>query len=316
MVVMTSASILLVGQLLSSSCSYESTCGGHRRVELEESLRPSAGRGDRSPPARAGRDLRRSARRAKQASMIVDVAASLSWLPGALADILQHAPAEACRLSRGRRVRPHLDPRPRRLGPRAARERRCPPRASTEVHSRIPVGGSKIGVVAAEQKACTSGRLCSDLTRGVADPAWARREGVGVPSRGIPLLVDDRIVGVMAIFARRPAQGPRLAAGRARGTRQDRRASASRRLRAEEPPCHARARRSLADSSTGSILRSSLDGHAEQPSRKYVNDVAMTGLPSGQTFRRDDQRRRLERDVPCTPPTICLRVAASSNLLW
>src|SRR5262249_45355429 len=92
----------------------------------------------------------------------------------------------------------------------------------------------------------------------IADPEWARQEGM-VAFAGYPLKVDDRLLGVMAVFARAPfsaAAGERMAAiagtiarGLERRRREDER---SERLAREEGvrtgaeprgvPHHARAR--------------------------------------------------------------------------
>jgi PAS domain S-box-containing protein len=67
-------------------------------------------------------------------------------------------------------------------------------------YSRIPVGKWLVGGVAQERRPL--------LVNGVADdprlrePAWAQREGI-VAFAGHPLLVEDKLVGVLAVFARR-----------------------------------------------------------------------------------------------------------------
>ncbi|MEM7530624.1 MAG: GAF domain-containing protein [Chloroflexota bacterium] len=67
-------------------------------------------------------------------------------------------------------------------------------------HSRIPVGQFKIGMIAKEQQP----HLTNDVQRDarVGDKAWAKREGM-VAFAGYPLIVGDRVFGVMALFARR-----------------------------------------------------------------------------------------------------------------
>ncbi|GCE16003.1 sensor histidine kinase [Tengunoibacter tsumagoiensis] len=66
-------------------------------------------------------------------------------------------------------------------------------------HSRIPVGMFKIGKIAAERKPHLTNAVIGDPR--VSDQAWARQEGM-VAFAGYPLLVDDQVVGVMAMFAR------------------------------------------------------------------------------------------------------------------
>src|SRR5918997_2378098 len=66
-------------------------------------------------------------------------------------------------------------------------------------HSRVPVGDLKIGLIAQERRPHLTNDVPGDPR--VNDKEWARREGM-VAFAGYPLLVHDRLVGVMAIFAR------------------------------------------------------------------------------------------------------------------
>ena len=66
-------------------------------------------------------------------------------------------------------------------------------------HSRVPVGALKIGRIAAEKRAHLTNAVVGDPA--VADQEWARREGM-VAFAGYPLLAGDRLVGVVALFAR------------------------------------------------------------------------------------------------------------------
>lgn len=66
-------------------------------------------------------------------------------------------------------------------------------------HSRIPVGELKIGLIAQTRQAHLTNAVIGDAR--VNDQEWARREGM-VAFAGYPLLVEDRVVGVMALFAR------------------------------------------------------------------------------------------------------------------
>jgi PAS domain S-box-containing protein len=68
-------------------------------------------------------------------------------------------------------------------------------------HGRVPVGKLKIGLIASERQPHVTNNLDSD-TR-VGDPAWVRREGL-VSFAGYPLIVGQRLVGVVAMFARQP----------------------------------------------------------------------------------------------------------------
>jgi PAS domain S-box-containing protein len=66
-------------------------------------------------------------------------------------------------------------------------------------HARVPVGKFKIGLIAEERKPHLTNEVVGDPR--VGDQEWARREGM-VSFAGYPLIVDDKLVGVMAMFAR------------------------------------------------------------------------------------------------------------------
>ena len=68
-------------------------------------------------------------------------------------------------------------------------------------HGRVPVGKFKIGLIAQERRPHLTNSVIGDER--VGDQEWARREGM-VSFAGYPLVVDDRLVGVMAMFARAP----------------------------------------------------------------------------------------------------------------
>ena len=68
-------------------------------------------------------------------------------------------------------------------------------------HSRVPVGKFKIGLIAQERKPHLTNSVVGDPR--VNNQEWAQREGI-VAFAGYPLVVDDRLVGVMAMFARQP----------------------------------------------------------------------------------------------------------------
>lgn len=68
-------------------------------------------------------------------------------------------------------------------------------------HARVPVGAFKIGLIAEEHKPHLTNDVQNDPR--VGDPEWAKREGM-VAFAGYPLLVEGRLVGVVALFARRP----------------------------------------------------------------------------------------------------------------
>lgn len=68
-------------------------------------------------------------------------------------------------------------------------------------HGTVPVGKFKIGLIAEEKKPHLTNAVVGDSR--VGDQEWAKREGM-VAFAGYPLIVEDRLVGVMAMFARHP----------------------------------------------------------------------------------------------------------------
>jgi len=68
-------------------------------------------------------------------------------------------------------------------------------------HSRIPLGSFKIGFIAKERKPHLTNSVIGDPR--IHDQEWAKQEGM-VAFAGYPLIVEDRIVGVVAMFARQP----------------------------------------------------------------------------------------------------------------
>jgi PAS domain S-box-containing protein len=66
-------------------------------------------------------------------------------------------------------------------------------------HARVPVGRFKIGMIAQERKPHLTNAVIGDPQVPAQD--WARAEGM-VAFAGYPLVVEDRLVGVLAMFAR------------------------------------------------------------------------------------------------------------------
>ena len=66
-------------------------------------------------------------------------------------------------------------------------------------HGRIPVGQKKIGLIAQEKTAYLTNDVLGDER--IGEKEWARREGMAAFA-GYPLLLEDRVVGVVALFAR------------------------------------------------------------------------------------------------------------------
>jgi len=66
-------------------------------------------------------------------------------------------------------------------------------------HARVPVGQFKIGRIAQERQPHLTNQVIGDPR--VGDQEWAKREGM-VSFAGHPLIVEGRLVGVLALFAR------------------------------------------------------------------------------------------------------------------
>lgn len=76
-------------------------------------------------------------------------------------------------------------------------------------HARVPVGRFKIGRIAEQRAPHLTNDVLNDPE--VSDPVWAAAEGM-VSFAGYPLMVAGRLVGVIALFARRPLGEELLAA--------------------------------------------------------------------------------------------------------
>jgi PAS domain S-box-containing protein len=68
-------------------------------------------------------------------------------------------------------------------------------------HSRVQVGQYKIGLIAQEKKPHLTNHVQTDER--VSDKEWAKSEGM-VAFAGYPLLLEGRVLGVLALFARWP----------------------------------------------------------------------------------------------------------------
>ena len=68
-------------------------------------------------------------------------------------------------------------------------------------HSRIPFGQLKIGLIAKERKPHLTNNVQNDPR--VNDKEWAQREKM-ISFAGYPLMVEDRVVGVMGMFSQKP----------------------------------------------------------------------------------------------------------------
>lgn len=76
-------------------------------------------------------------------------------------------------------------------------------------HARVPMGAFKIGRIAQNRKPHLTNDVVHDPE--VGDPEWAAREGM-VAFAGYPLMVEGRIIGVMALFARQSLANDTLTA--------------------------------------------------------------------------------------------------------
>jgi PAS domain S-box-containing protein len=68
-------------------------------------------------------------------------------------------------------------------------------------HSRVKVGEFKIGRIAKSRQPHLSNDVANDPE--IGDQDWARREGM-IAFAGYPLVVEKRVIGVLAMFARQP----------------------------------------------------------------------------------------------------------------
>ncbi|MBA4020419.1 MAG: hypothetical protein C0483_24930 [Pirellula sp.] len=75
-------------------------------------------------------------------------------------------------------------------------------------HETIPLGKHKIGMIAESRLPHMTNSVVGDER--FVDQEWVRREGL-VSFAGYPLVIDERVVGVMALFARHPLPEQTLA---------------------------------------------------------------------------------------------------------
>ena len=75
--------------------------------------------------------------------------------------------------------------------------------------TRIPMSRDVMGMIAQERTPHMTNEVIGDAR--VSDQEWAKREGMAAFA-GYPLIVDDQLVGVMAVFARHPLSPSALSA--------------------------------------------------------------------------------------------------------
>ena len=68
-------------------------------------------------------------------------------------------------------------------------------------HGRIPMGKFKIGLIAQERRPLLTNSVAGDPR--ISNPTWAVDHGL-VAFAGCPLIIEDRLVGVLGMFARHP----------------------------------------------------------------------------------------------------------------
>ena len=146
-------------------------------------------------------------RRARQAALGADVGVALSDSAAPLRAVLQRCAESVVR---------HLDAAFARVWTLDRGEGVLELQASAGMythtygpHGRVPVGRFKIGLIAEERRPHLTNSVVGDPR--VGDQEWARAEGM-VSFAGYPLLVDDRLVGVLGMFARKPLPGDTLEA--------------------------------------------------------------------------------------------------------
>lgn len=145
-------------------------------------------------------------RQSRQALLIGDVGAALTSNAD-LETALQRCTEAIVR---------HLGAAFARIWTRSAREPVLELQASAGIythldgeHSRVPVGKYKIGRIAESGTPHLTNDVQNDPW--VSDTEWARREGM-VSFAGYPLIIDGKILGVMALFAREPLADDTLTA--------------------------------------------------------------------------------------------------------
>ncbi|HZC59750.1 MAG TPA: PAS domain S-box protein [Chthoniobacterales bacterium] len=74
-------------------------------------------------------------------------------------------------------------------------------------YARVPIGKLEIGLIAQECKPYVTNDVLNDER--ISHPEWAKREGL-VAFAGYPLIVDRRLVGVLAMFARKSFESDSL----------------------------------------------------------------------------------------------------------
>jgi PAS domain S-box-containing protein len=182
----------------------EIICKDGRRLPVEinarliyEGGRPVAIQGIARDTSERKRDERARQRLSRQAALRADISDILTSADITLRQSLQKC-AEA--------IVTHLDAAFARIWLFNEKEQMLELQASAGIytridgtHSRVPLGKFKIGSIAEEKTPGLTNDLANDPR--LSDREWARREGM-VSFAGYPLLIGDRLIGVIAMFAK------------------------------------------------------------------------------------------------------------------
>ena len=139
------------------------------------------------------------ARRVRQAALRADVSLALTATTSDLQGVLQQCAEAAVR---------HLDAAFARIWIFNEPEQMLELRASAGdythldgAHARVPLGAFKIGLIAQERRPHLTNDVLNDPR--LSDPDWAQRKGIAAFA-GYPLMVENQLIGVLAMFARHP----------------------------------------------------------------------------------------------------------------
>jgi PAS domain S-box-containing protein len=182
----------------------EIVCKDGRRLPVEinarsisENGRPVAIQGIARDTSERKRDERAKQRVNRQAALRADVSDVLTAGDITLRQSLQKC-AEA--------IVAHLDAALARIWLLNDKEQTLELQASAGIytrihgaHTRVPVGKFKIGLIAEEKAPSLTNDLVNDPR--MDDRDWVRREGL-ISFAGYPLLIGDRLIGVIAMFAK------------------------------------------------------------------------------------------------------------------
>ncbi|HEY9431307.1 MAG TPA: ATP-binding protein, partial [Blastocatellia bacterium] len=182
----------------------EIICKDGRRLPVEinarliyENGRPAAIQGIARDTSERRRDERVKQRLSRQAALRADISDILTASDITLRQSLQKC-AEA--------IVAHLDAALARIWLLNDKEQTLELQASAGIytrihgaHTRVPLSEFKLGSIADEKRPHLTNDIATDPR--VGDREWARREGL-VSFAGFPLLIGDRLIGVIAMFAK------------------------------------------------------------------------------------------------------------------